>query len=331
MGSLISQPQLDTVTAARRGRRRQGRPRAGRRPGPTRHRPVLLRAHRARRRLGRHGVLRRRDLRPGRLALPLRHRRRGRRVGQRHRVRAQRRVWTRDAARGRRSPAASRGTVNVNEAYGSTYGSLGAPMGGMKDSGLGRRHGAEGILRYTEAQTVATQRLLPIAPLLGMSEETYAQGDDRGAAAAEQAGASPEMADARGHHYDVLVIGSGFGGSVTALRLTEKGYRVGVLEAGRRFADDELPEDLLATPATSSGPRRSACTASSASTCWATCMILAGAGVGGGSLDYANTLYVPPSRSSRTRSGRTSPTGRPSSRRTTTRPSGCSASARTRP
>src|SRR6516162_7518357 len=42
-------------------------------------------------------------------------------------------------------------------------------------------------------------------------------------------------------NYDVIVIGSGFGGSVAALRLTEKGYRVGVLEAGRRFADDELP------------------------------------------------------------------------------------------
>jgi cholesterol oxidase len=42
--------------------------------------------------------------------------------------------------------------------------------------------------------------------------------------------------------YDVVVIGSGFGGSVAALRLTEKGYAVGVLEAGRRFADDELPK-----------------------------------------------------------------------------------------
>jgi fructokinase len=42
--------------------------------------------------------------------------------------------------------------------------------------------------------------------------------------------------------YDVLVVGSGFGGSVAALRLTEKGYRVGVMEAGRRFADDELPK-----------------------------------------------------------------------------------------
>ena len=45
--------------------------------------------------------------------------------------------------------------------------------------------------------------------------------------------------------YDVLVIGSGFGGSVTALRLTEKGYRVGVLEAGARFADDELPGHVV--------------------------------------------------------------------------------------
>ena len=40
--------------------------------------------------------------------------------------------------------------------------------------------------------------------------------------------------------YDVLIIGSGFGGSVCALRLTEKGYRVGVLEAGRRFSDEEF-------------------------------------------------------------------------------------------
>ena len=46
-------------------------------------------------------------------------------------------------------------------------------------------------------------------------------------------------------HYDVLVIGSGFGGSVSALRLTEKGYTVGVLEAGARFEDDELPEHVV--------------------------------------------------------------------------------------
>ena len=46
----------------------------------------------------------------------------------------------------------------------ATWGSVDAPMGGMKDSGLGRRHGAAGILKYTESQTVSVQRLMPIAP-----------------------------------------------------------------------------------------------------------------------------------------------------------------------
>ncbi|HEY4911672.1 MAG TPA: NAD(P)-binding protein, partial [Methylomirabilota bacterium] len=44
-----------------------------------------------------------------------------------------------------------------------------------------------------------------------------------------------------GYEFDWLVIGSGFGGSVSALRLSQKGYEVGVLECGRRFADDEFP------------------------------------------------------------------------------------------
>jgi succinate-semialdehyde dehydrogenase/glutarate-semialdehyde dehydrogenase len=48
-------------------------------------------------------------------------------------------------------------------------------MGGMGDSGLGRRHGAEGILRYTEAQTVAVQRLLPIGPSMGMDDRKFAE------------------------------------------------------------------------------------------------------------------------------------------------------------
>ena len=52
------------------------------------------------------------------------------------------------------------------------------------------------------------------------------------------AGGGPEITATE---YDVLIIGSGFGGSVSALRLTEKGYRVGVLEAGRRFADADFP------------------------------------------------------------------------------------------
>ncbi|HKP88513.1 MAG TPA: succinic semialdehyde dehydrogenase [Thermoleophilaceae bacterium] len=74
-------------------------------------------------------------------------------------------VWTSDTERGR--AIASRleaGTVNVNEAYISAWGSIDAPMGGMKESGLGRRHGADGIRKYTEAQTISVQRLLPIAP-----------------------------------------------------------------------------------------------------------------------------------------------------------------------
>jgi succinate-semialdehyde dehydrogenase / glutarate-semialdehyde dehydrogenase len=79
-------------------------------------------------------------------------------------------VWTRDVRRGR--DIASRlqaGTVNVNEGYVATWGSVDAPMGGMKDSGLGRRHGASGILKYTESQAISVQRLMPIAPppLLG--------------------------------------------------------------------------------------------------------------------------------------------------------------------
>ncbi|MFI9823112.1 succinic semialdehyde dehydrogenase [Streptomyces sp. NPDC052013] len=84
-------------------------------------------------------------------------------------------VWTKNARRGREIAARLRtGTVNINEGYAPAYGSVQSPMGGMKDSGLGRRHGAEGILKYTEAQTVAHQRLLPMAPSLGMDDEKYA-------------------------------------------------------------------------------------------------------------------------------------------------------------
>lgn len=93
--------------------------------------------------------------------------------------------------------------------------------------------------------------------------------------------------------YDVLIIGSGFGGSVSTLRLTEKGYRVGVLEAGRRFADEDfaktswnLRKFLWAPKLGMYGIQRIHLLNN--------VMILAGAGVGGGSLNYANTLYVPP-------------------------------------
>ena len=92
--------------------------------------------------------------------------------------------------------------------------------------------------------------------------------------------------------YDVIVIGSGFGGSVTALRLTEKGYRVGVLEAGARFDESSYPatswdvRKFLFAPALG-------CYGIQRLDVLKDCLILSGAGVGGGSLVYANTLYEP--------------------------------------
>ena len=74
-------------------------------------------------------------------------------------------VWTRDAARGRALARRLRcGTVGVNDPYGAAWGSTDAPMGGVGASGLGRRHGAHGLLKYTEPQTVAVQRGRALAP-----------------------------------------------------------------------------------------------------------------------------------------------------------------------
>lgn len=84
-------------------------------------------------------------------------------------------VWTRNGARGRAVAARLHaGTVNVNEAFAAAWGSIDAPMGGMGDSGLGRRHGADGILKYTEPQTIAHQRLQGFTPPSGVSHETWA-------------------------------------------------------------------------------------------------------------------------------------------------------------
>ncbi|WP_078955756.1 succinic semialdehyde dehydrogenase [Streptomyces sp. NRRL B-1140] len=74
-------------------------------------------------------------------------------------------LWTRRPARARGLAARLRtGQVNINEAYGSAFGSVDAPMGGRGDSGVGARHSSEGILRFTEPQTVAEQRLVPMGP-----------------------------------------------------------------------------------------------------------------------------------------------------------------------
>ncbi|GGQ59187.1 aldehyde dehydrogenase family protein [Streptomyces flaveolus] len=72
-------------------------------------------------------------------------------------------VWTSDERRGRRVAARLQaGTINVNDAYAAAWGSVDAPMGGMKASGLGRRHGEHGILKYTDSQTVAVERVIPV-------------------------------------------------------------------------------------------------------------------------------------------------------------------------
>ena len=95
------------------------------------------------------------------------------------------------------------------------------------------------------------------------------------------------------NQFDVLIIGSGFGGSVSAMRLVEKGYNVAVLEAGRRFADKDFPKSswriskfLFVPKLGLRGIQRIHALPD--------VLVLCGAGVGGGSLVYANTLYQPP-------------------------------------
>ena len=85
-------------------------------------------------------------------------------------------IWTTDVNQGEAlAERIQAGTVNINEAYAAAWGSTDAPMGGFKSSGIGRRHGAEGILKYTEPQTIAVQRLLPIAAPDGGEEESYSR------------------------------------------------------------------------------------------------------------------------------------------------------------
>ncbi|MEV8066478.1 succinic semialdehyde dehydrogenase [Streptomyces sp. NPDC085995] len=84
-------------------------------------------------------------------------------------------VWSGNGTRGRAVAArVHAGTVNVNEAFAAAWGSIDAPMGGMGDSGLGRRHGADGILKYTEAQTVAHQRVQGFSPPPRVTPEAWA-------------------------------------------------------------------------------------------------------------------------------------------------------------
>ena len=85
-------------------------------------------------------------------------------------------IWSRDVARARRLAAQIHaGVVSINEGYGAAYCAYGAPMGGVKASGIGRRHGPEGLLKYTEAQTVGSQRVVGFDIPRGISQKRYAQ------------------------------------------------------------------------------------------------------------------------------------------------------------
>ena len=84
-------------------------------------------------------------------------------------------IWTRDVAAGRRIAAQiSTGTVSINEGHAASWGSMGSPLGGMKQSGLGRRHGPEGMTKYTEVQSITAQHLITLGPQLGLRDRQIA-------------------------------------------------------------------------------------------------------------------------------------------------------------
>jgi cholesterol oxidase len=95
------------------------------------------------------------------------------------------------------------------------------------------------------------------------------------------------------YDYDWLVVGSGFGGSVSALRLAEKGYSVGMLECGKRFEDKDFPKSTWDLRRYFWAPRLGL-RGIFRMTPFKDIAVVSGCGVGGGSLGYANTLYIPP-------------------------------------
>ena len=133
----------------------------------------------------------------------------------------------------------------------------------------------------------------------------------------------------RNHDFDWIVVGSGFGGSVSALRLAEKGYRVAVLECGRRYRDEDFAESTWNFRRYYWMPRIGLRGIFRMSV-FKDVFIVSGSGVGGGSLGYANTLYRARPAFFRDDQWAGLGTGRPPSPPTTTPPSECSVSTTTR-
>ena len=182
------------------------------------------------------------------------------------------------------------GTVNINEAFGATFGSIDSPMGGMRAVRHGPPPGQRGHPALHRDPVGGTQRLIRFAPMLGMSDQAYAKVMTAQPAAAEEA--RPGMT------------------APTELRLRRPGHRLRLRRLGHRAAADreglpgrrarggravrrrdfpttswDLKKFLFAPEAGCYGIQRIDMVKD--------CMILAGAGVGGGSLVYANTLYEP--------------------------------------
>ena len=85
-------------------------------------------------------------------------------------------IWTRNIRLGHQlARRIQTGTVNINDGYSASWGSVDAPMGGMKASGIGRRHGSEGILKFTESQTIAVQSVIPLGPFGILNPDRYAR------------------------------------------------------------------------------------------------------------------------------------------------------------
>ncbi len=85
-------------------------------------------------------------------------------------------IWTKNIAKGREVAAQfEAGSVNINEAYAATWASVDAPMGGFKQSGIGRRHGKQGLLKFTESQTISVQRFMPLSGPKWLDQKIYAK------------------------------------------------------------------------------------------------------------------------------------------------------------
>ena len=243
-------------------------------------------------------------------AVPRRLRRRGGAPGQRHGVRPQRLgLDARRAPRaGDRRPDPRRDGQHQRGVR-RGVGSIAAPMGGMKSSGLGRRHGREGLLKYTETQNDR----LPAPPRHRAARRDVRRGvragHDRGPArpqggavtqgprtATRMPGAPARGRPTPGTRTSTSTSWSSGRASVarsSALRAREKGHRVLVLEAGRgsRTRTSRRPRGTCARYLWAP---RLGCYGIQRIHRLQDVVVLAGAGVGGGSLNYANTLYVPP-------------------------------------